>query len=401
MSMPAASPALNMVNTVNTINTINTVNPESSEDPRFDDIRPCRDDEVRQALEQVMADKAVISGILRFRYPFLARHFSFVLVPLVRQILRRRVANIHTIADFQRRVADFVEHMLETTTDGAEFVGFDRLKPGRGYLFISNHRDISLDPALIDIALYRAGLDTVRIAIGDNLLRTPAASSLMRLNKSFIVKRSVIAPRDRLKVFNELSDYIGLSIAEGHSVWIAEREGRAKDGDDRTEEALLKMLGLRGRRLKVDFASYIASLNLVPVSITYEYDPNDLSKARELEERERHQGEYHKEALEDLDTIAAGIRGYKGRVRLVAGEPLISGFTNSAELAALIDRFIWENYAIYPSALLSAGESAGVDEAARLKFAARLESYPAGLRERVRAMYAKPLKNRREAGIQG
>ena len=312
---------------------------------------------------------------------------------IVGRFLSRQVREIHTVADFQLRVANFMRSMSKTTSDGVTYRGFDRLDPKLGYLFISNHRDISLDPAFIDMALYAHEMPTVRIAIGDNLLRMPAATSLMRLNKSFIVKRSVTSPREKLKELTKLSEYIGLSIKENKSIWIAEREGRAKDGDDRAEEAVLKMIGLAGRLQKKSFAEYMSGLRIVPVSITYEFDPNDLAKAEELSEREKNNGEYHKEMMEDIDTITRGIRGYKGRVSVIAGEPLAGGFSNAEELAGIIDRFVWNNYQMYPSTLISAGHGESCTEEERKKFNDRIGSYPVALRERIRAMYARPWFN--------
>lgn len=368
----------------------------TSNDPVFDDIRPCRDDEVQSELKKIVSDDLVLNSILKFRYPVSYKPFSFILKPLVKAYLSKKIKNIKTIRDFQLIVADFVKNMSEKTTDGVELVGFDRLEKNKGYLFISNHRDISLDPAYIDYALFESKLDTVRIAIGDNLLRMPAATSLMRLNKSFIVKRSIEAPREKLKAFNQLSSYIGLSIEEGNSVWIAQREGRAKDGNDKTEEAVLKMIGLYGRQKKMDFASYMKSLNIIPVSITYEYDPNDLNKANELYQKKAN-GEYKKDQFEDIDTIARGIREYKGRVKLVAGEPIKDGFETVEELAAIIDKFIWSNYELYPSSLLSYGTDVGVSSQEKEKFLQRINQYPEHLRELIKAMYAAPVKNKENA----
>lgn len=368
----------------------------TSNDPVFDDIRPCRDDEVQSELKKIVSDDLVLNSILKFRYPVSYKPFSFILKPLVKAYLSKKIKNIKTIRDFQLIVADFVKNMSEKTTDGVELVGFDRLEKNKGYLFISNHRDISLDPAYIDYALFESKLDTVRIAIGDNLLRMPAATSLMRLNKSFIVKRSIEAPREKLKAFNQLSSYIGLSIEEGNSVWIAQREGRAKDGNDKTEEAVLKMIGLYGRQKKMDFASYMKSLNIIPVSITYEYDPNDLNKANELYQKKTN-GEYKKDQFEDIDTIARGIREYKGRVKLVAGEPIKDGFETVEELAAIIDKFIWSNYELYPSSLLSSGTDVGVSSQEKEKFLQRINQYPEHLRELIKAMYAAPVKNKENA----
>ena len=362
-------------------------------DPSFDDIRPCNDSEVQSELSKIISDEMVINSILKFRYPLTCKTFGFLLRPIVRAYLRKKASHIKTIHDFQQIVANFVDNMTKTTTDGLELVGFDKLQKDTGYLFISNHRDISLDPAFIDIALFKSGLDTVRIAIGDNLLRIPAATSLMRLNRSFIVKRSIEAPREKLKALTHLSEYIGLSIAENNSIWIAQREGRAKDGNDKTEDAVLKMISLYGRQKKQDFATYMSSLNIVPVSISYEYDPNDLAKANELYEKEKN-GVYKKDQFEDIDTITRGIRGYKGHVKLVAGTPIKGGFESAEELSNIIDKFIWSNYQMYPSTLISAGITEGVSVEDKKKFLDRIASYPKHLQDRVKAMYANAYFNK-------
>lgn len=371
----------------------NDINKITSNDPIFDDIRPCRDDEVQSELNKIISDDLVINSILKFRYPIFSKKFGFLLKPFVKAYLKNKVSKITSIRQFQEIVSTFMKKVVDSTTDGVELVGFDKLDKNKGYLFISNHRDISLDPAFIDLALFLSGQDTVRIAIGDNLLRMPAATSLMRLNRSFIVRRSIEAPREKLKALTHLSNYIGLSIEEGVSIWIAQREGRAKDGNDKTEDAVLKMISLYGRQKKLDFKEYMGSLNIVPVSITYEYDPNDLAKAKELYEKEKN-GEYKKDEFEDIDTITRGIRGYKGHVKLVAGEPISGGFESAEELSAMIDKFVWNNYELYPSALISAGVIDGVSAEDRAKFESRLASYPEHLRDRIKAMYAAPYYNK-------
>ncbi len=371
----------------------NDINKITSNDPVFDDIRPCRDDEVQSELNKIISDEMVINSILRFRYPIFSKKFGFLLKPFVKAYLKNKVSKITTIRQFQKMVSSFMKKVVDSTTDGVELVGFDKLEKNKGYLFISNHRDISLDPAFIDLALFLSGRDTVRIAIGDNLLRLPAATSLMRLNRSFIVRRSIEAPREKLKALTHLSNYIGLSIEEGISIWIAQREGRAKDGNDKTEDAVLKMISLYGRQKKQDFKEYMSSLNIVPVSITYEYDPNDLAKAKELYEKEKN-GEYKKNEFEDIDTITRGIRGYKGHVKLVAGEPITGGFETAEELSAIIDKFVWNNYELYPSALISAGVTDGISDSDKEKFEGRIASYPEYLRDRIKAMYAAPFYNK-------
>lgn len=376
----------------------------SSDDAVFDDIRPCRDDEVDHELAVICQDESLVKGLLKIRYPILHRWFGPVLRPLIRSHVKRLVSNIHSISDFQQMVATYMDKMMQSTTDGVTFSGFDKLDPHQGYLFISNHRDISLDPAFIDYALHRVGFNTVRIAIGNNLIKMPAATSLMRLNKSFLVKRDVSSLRQKFKELNHLSQYIGLSLKEGHSIWIAQREGRAKDGFDSTETAVLKMLSMYGRQIDQDFVSYMTNMKIVPVSITYEYDPGDLHKARELQERAENDGRYQKGEFEDIQSIVEGIKGYKGRVSIVAGEPISSNFNNVEELAYLIDSFIYSNYAMYPSILLAAErldyisqESeprlAEISEAERVKFFNRIEEYPTNLQLRVLNMYAAPYIN--------
>ena len=177
-------------------------------------------------------------------------------------------------------------------------------------------------------------------------------------------------------------------------MWIAHREGRAKDGNDKTEDAVLKMIGLYGRAKKMSFGDYMRSLKIVPVAITYEYDPNDLAKANELYEKEKN-GQYQKEEFEDIDTITRGIRGYKGHVKLVAGPVLdTANFENAEELATLIDNFIWDNYEMYPTALISAGLKDKVSQSDIAKFEERLNSYPEHLRQKVKEMYANAYKNK-------
>lgn len=373
----------------------------SSEDAIFDDIRPCRDDEAPQELAKIAQDESLVTGIVRLRYPKLCKWLGPVLRLFVRRYIHKQLAHIHTIQDFQLQVAKAVESMVNETTDGLTFRGFDELDSTKSYLFISNHRDISLDPAFIDFALHLKTQRTLRIAIGNNLLKMPAATALMRLNKSFIVKRSVASPRERLKEVIHLSQYMGLSLKEGHCIWIAQREGRAKDGDDRTEEAVLKMISMYGRSLKEDFATYMSKLNIVPVSITYEFDPGDLDKARELEAKARNNGVYHKGELEDIKSIVKGIKGYKGRVTIVAGKPITSGFSTPEELAQLIDDFIYQHYELFPSVLIAAHELGlapdevmqDITEAEKQKFLERVHAYPAELQERVLKMYAFPYLN--------
>ncbi len=359
----------------------------------FADIRPYHDDEVPAALERLMADDELLAAIAHFRFPSLSRWFGWLLKPLIRSALQRRWSKVRSVRDVQMEVAHFMERMIASTTDGVTYSGLEQLDSEKGYLFISNHRDIAMDPAFVNWGLFKCGLETVRIAIGDNLLRKPCATELMRLNKSFIVKRSVKGPREMMKAFNELSAYIAHSLADGHSIWIAQKEGRAKDGDDKTDPAILKMFYMAGKQHKRSFAEYMQSLNIVPVAISYEFDPGDEAKARELVERAQ-SGSYEKGEFEDIDSIVSGIVGIKGRVHVSLGKPLSGDYESPEALALAIDQAIHSQYRLFPSNLLAAGQSDGVTAEERQRFESRLAAMPSELRDTVRAMYAKPVENR-------
>ena len=180
----------------------------TTESSVFDDIRHYRDDEVPEAIKSILENEELISGIYKRIFGFLPSFLSAMGKPLLKFILKLKFSKVKTIAQVQEYVARFMKGIIRDTTDGFTSSGFDKLDPKKGYLFISNHRDISLDPAFIDMACYFNHLDTVKIAIGDNLLRMKVATDLMRLNKSFIVKRSAQG-RDKLKALAHLSEYIG------------------------------------------------------------------------------------------------------------------------------------------------------------------------------------------------
>lgn len=366
---------------------------ETSEDSRFDNIRPYRDDEVPAAIERIMSNEDVVKQIINFQFKKLS-FLSWLLKPMIRYVLRKKYGNIKTVAQLQNYVAKFMESMIKNNTDGVVFEGFEKLKPDVGYLFISNHRDIALDPALVDFGLHKNNLPTVRIAIGDNLLRRPVATDLMKLNQSFIVNRSSKG-RELLKALAELSDYIRLSLKENHSIWIAQREGRAKDGNDETDPAILKMFYMSGKKLKIPFNEYVKELNIVPVSISYEFDPGDAGKAHELYEKSR-TGEYQKSEFEDIDSIVNGITGYKGRIHVKVGDVITDDFKTPDELAAHIDRFIHQNYHLFPSNLVAAGDDSLVSAEDKEKFASRLKGIPQPEQEFVTRYYAAPVNNARK-----
>ena len=318
---------------------------------QFDSIRPYHDNEVAAVLQRLLADADFLSMITQYRFPTASRYIDWLLRPIIAWKLRREISKVQSIAALQQRIEAYVERSISQVTDGISFSGIEHLQAGKPYLYLANHRDIVMDPAFVNYALFQANLTTPRIAIGDNLLQRPFVSDLMRINKSFIVHRSLTNRREKLAAFQLLSAYINHSILNDHeSIWIAQAEGRAKDGDDRTESAILKMFHLS--RKDEEFQTVIASLNLTPVAISYEYDPCDIAKARELYIRAT-TGEYKKQIGEDDASIVQGITGYKGRVHVHFCPVLSTGFSDTKQLAQLVDQNIWRDYRLFPAHYLA------------------------------------------------
>lgn len=332
---------------------------------KFDDIRVFFDSEVRGVLDGLVAETEFVDAIASMRFPRYAKIFRWPLRTLVRRKLKHMFAGVDTVEAFQMLVKDGIDHLLESTKSKVTVTGIEHLQPDKAYLFISNHRDIAMDPAYVNYALKIHGFDTVRIAIGDNLLSKKYISDLIRVNKSFVVKRSVSGRRAKLEALKTLSEYIRLSLLEDKShVWIAQREGRAKDGNDKTETALLKMLGL-SREAQQSFGDAMVELNIVPVAVSYQFDPCDRDKAREL-----HAvctvGSYQKKPHEDLRSIYKGIAGYKGHIHLAFDRPISGGFEDDEELAAMIDKSIIGNYFIHATNLLAYEMQEGEDEYSKM-----------------------------------
>jgi 1-acyl-sn-glycerol-3-phosphate acyltransferase len=369
------------------------MNAQTKTSDPFQSIRPYRDDEVEAVLQRLVRDDECILALTRYQFPNASGPLGWLLRPLVRIAVAARVGEIDTIAAFQQLVADYMQKMIARTTTRVSCSGLERLDPDEAYLFVSNHRDIAMDPAFVDWVRFQAGLSTVRIAIGDNLLRKPYVSDLMRLNKSFIVNRSAKG-RERIAALNLLSAYIDHSIGNGHSIWIAQREGRAKDGNDRTDPALIKMFYIAHRKQR-SLSEMVERLHIVPVSIAYEFDPCDALKARELAAVALH-GAYEKSADEDISSIVQGITGEKGEVHVAFGTPLRGEFETPEQVAAEIDRQIHLDYRLHPSNLAAAGEPVTAEQ--RRVFEARLERVSEEERPFLRQMYANPVINQRAAG---
>lgn len=316
---------------------------------QFDDIRPYSDQEVRSILDRLLEDEQLLSALMHFSYPSLVLScFGGVLRPITRFLLQRKLSGVSDVSGFQDIIASYVGRVVKKTTSDVVWVGLDNLKPDQSYLFLSNHRDIVMDSAFVNYGLYNQGMNTMRVAIGDNLLRQPYVSDLMRLNKSFIVKRTLSSRREKLTAYQTLSAFINHSIESGHSVWMSHREGRAKDGDDRTDSAIIKMLNMSQKGKGRSFGEVIAQLRIIPVAVSYEYDACDQRKANELHIRSQ-QGNYNKTDDEDIQSIAMGIDGWKGRVYVSFGDLLGSTFESSTDVAQEIDRQIHALYHLHSS----------------------------------------------------
>jgi hypothetical protein len=372
---------------------------------KFDDIRPYNDDEVRPVIERLLVDNELLTAIGRFRFPWAPEWLLFLIKPLIQHFLKRQSAAIHSVYDLQTMLESYMERMSDDSMSGLHVSGLENLTTDQPHVFISNHRDIAMDPALLSWVLHRNQHKTLRVAIGNNLLSKPYVSDLMRLNKCFIVNRSATAPREKLKAAKHLSAYIHSSITDDNaSVWIAQKEGRAKDGLDRTNSAVIGMLGL-SKPKKVPLADYINELNIVPVSISYEYDPCDEAKAKELYSHSEF-GEYDKDEHEDASSIAKGIVGFKGNVHIHFGEVLTGDYQSTDEVVADIDEAIISNYHVHPSNMVAYcllhgpcdGEALNIPDfhtAAMLEHKQRFEQRVANCDSRWRdvliSMYANPV----------
>ncbi len=314
---------------------------------KFDSIRPYNDDEIDAVIASIINDEECIRAIVGLKFAAMPAWGVKLIAPILRFALRREAKKFHTVFDFQKKIGHYLAHMVATQMHSFTVSGLEGLSDDKAYLYVGNHRDIALDPAFVNYSLFHCGRNTVRIAIGDNLLTQEFSTRLMRINKSFIVNRSERSPKKLLANLKLLSDYIAHSIKEDqHSIWIAQREGRAKDGVDKTDSAILKMFAIAGR--KEPFAEYMRQLNIVPVSVSYEYDPCDAMKAAELYALE-HDGEYIKGEQEDISSIAKGITGFKGHVNVSYGQQLTEDFETPDDLAKWLDEQVIGLYVLHPS----------------------------------------------------
>lgn len=381
----------------------------------FDEIRPYERGEMKQAFEELINDR---------QFSLLLKGFVPWLPKAVRNgLLRLAFIGVKTPLDFQLRfMKPVVWHFVRKYTDGLSFEDSNiNSHLNERYTFVSNHRDIVLDSAFLDVSLNKKGYPTtVEIGIGDNLLIYPWIKRLVRMNKAFTVRRGLTA-HEMMRSSQLMSSYIHYAVTQKkENIWIAQREGRAKDSDDRTQESVLKMLAMGGD---------LKELNIVPLTISYEFDPCDYLKAQEFQQK-RDNPNFKKSKQDDLDNMKTGIFGYKGRVHYQCGTPINEWIDELRDLpkneffkavAQRMDLEIHRHYSLYPcnyialDLLENAGVSSSTGSPGKTSFAShytpsdvtRFEEYLSAqlakikipnkdesfLRERMLTMYANPLRN--------
>ena len=312
----------------------------------FSDIASYDDDQVAIKLNELESNEDFHNYISSLIFPRSHKYFSKINRIYLRRKFKQIFSDCNSIDQFQDCLAPLVTKMIDKTTDGFTYSGVENLTE-KPTLFVGNHRDISLDPAFLNYLLYTQELSTVRIAIGDNLLDDGYAEMLMRLNKSFVVHRNIKGVKETLRKLSKLSAYINHSLMQDkESIWIAQREGRANDGNDFTDEGVLKMLYLDQRKSQSIY-QWVRSVNLTPIVISYEYDPLDYVKAKGWD----YQDSLTTEEINknDIKEMSAGIFGYKGRVHLHICKPISEPLDTTLHLAEIIQREIINNYHIWPS----------------------------------------------------
>lgn len=373
---------------------------------QFDAIRPFEPEELPEVFERLIADEQFRSviGVVFPNIPF--------------EAIAQKMRQCKTNLDFQLAFCyGFLKDLLSKASKGCD-IDVSNVDVTRRYTFVSNHRDIVLDSALLDVLLVDAGFKTTcEIAIGDNLLAAPWIKDLVRVNKSFIVERSA-GVREMLMSSKRMAEYMHYVIEKKNdNVWIAQREGRAKDSDDRTQPSILKMMAMGGTG---NIIERLMQLHIVPLAISYEYDPCDFLKAMEFQLKRDVEG-WKKTKQDDVISMRTGIMGYKGRIHYHAA-PCIDDYLKTLDpdmpkgelfdtIAAYMDKQIHANYKLFPCNYIAADMLAGNDNLSanytaedKAAFEKYLESRlamidipnkdEAFLRERILTMYANPAKNK-------
>ncbi len=313
---------------------------------RFDAIRPFYDSEINEGIRS-SANHPMMKALMNFTFP-----------DVDDAVWKEQLLKTHSIRDFQCNfIYHSVQKVLEKSSDGLSTSGFEKLEKNTSYLFISNHRDIILDTSLLNACLFEHGLVMTASAIGDNLVKKAFMHTLAKLNRNFLVQRG-LSPRELLQSSKLMAEYIGqLLLRENRSVWIAQREGRTKDGNDATHPGVLKMLAMGSD--EKNLIDYFKKIKIVPVSISYEYDPTDVLKMPQIL-AEANNEIYVKEKNEDFTTLLSGILGQKKHIHIHVGDVLnkeldliaIENDNSNKQIQALaqvIDDSILSSYKLWPT----------------------------------------------------
>jgi 1-acyl-sn-glycerol-3-phosphate acyltransferase len=369
---------------------------------KFDSIRPFYDSEVNTALKSLV------------NHPMMKAMMDFTFPELEETTWKEQLSRTHSIRDFQINfVYQSIQRVLERSSEGLTTSGFEKLEPNTSYLFISNHRDIILDTSLLNVSLFDHGLVMTASAIGDNLVQKDFLLKLSKLNRNFLVQRG-LSPRELLQSSKLMAEYMyHLLSKENRSVWIAQREGRTKDGNDATHQGVLKMIAMASD--EQNCMDFFKKIKIVPVSISYEYDPTDALKMPQLLALSKDEV-YIKEKNEDFITLLSGIIGQKKRIHIHVGDVLENEYekikaendNNNKQIQALaqvIDDSILQSYKLWPTNFIAydilhnTSRFAHLyDEKERQLFERRLEMRIDAENETMKAgflaMYANPVVNK-------
>ena len=328
---------------------------------KYKDIAPYRGQDVRDAITRILENKDAIYKILASLGPAETAEQQKKLAQSAAYIAGI-LEKVETYDDFQRHIAAgiFLPAIIQKSMHAFTYSGTEHTKKDTSYLFMSNHRDIVLDCALIDMALLQGDRMLCEMAIGDNLLTNQFITDLFKLNGGVTVKRTLPMREKYLESIRLSSYFVELITEENKSIWVAQKSGRAKDGFDVTTPSIIKMLHLSQKPKGRSFRDVVNSCRIVPVAVSYEYDPCDLLKAGEEVARIK-SGEHTKKRYEDLISISRGMKGYKGNVHIAFGKPLQGDFENSDQVARLIDRQIHQLYKLWPTNLFAYDYLEGTD----------------------------------------
>ncbi len=371
----------------------------------FEDIRPYNDSEIPDAMQRIAQSE------------YLPKAAAFIYPDIPFEEVQKKVASIKTIDEFQNTVMyDGLKRIMNTTITSFTYIGSENLSKDRGHVFISNHRDIVMDAYLMQFVCYENNYDLFKITFGANLMENPLVKEIGKCNKMFHTARSG-TPKSFYQNMMHMSQYIRYSLMHDHdSVWIAQRNGRTKDGLDATDPAVIKMLGMSGGD---DYVKAIDDISILPLSVSYEWEPCDILKVVELC-KTRH-GAYEKKPGEDVNSILTGIVSQKGNVHISVCKPvLMSELQPIAEpraefykkVAAIVDQRIVEGYVLHPTNYIAHDLRSGTDKYSehytqfqKQQFIDRLDKLPDMgednelLREIFISIYANPIDTKIKANL--